>query len=175
MKDDNPSRGKDNSMPDSKSALTLTPEEYRSLMMARIDRSLKESGVVLPDETRERIAALLPLPDAADVRVGDEVLKSSKTVGDARALLETVKKRALASSGNRAKIYRPTNRAREVDDPKSTTERVLNLIVHSGVCNLGDLVKGTHRPKRAIYTSLWQLKKDGLIDSEPAPANGAKG
>jgi hypothetical protein len=44
---------------------------------------------------------------------------------------------------------------------------VLNLIVRSGKCTMNDLVKGTHRPKRALYTAIWALEKDGLIDKKP--------
>lgn len=160
---------------DTKFSLVATSDEVRALLMARIERSLRESGVELTEDARTRIAACLPVPEIGghvEAAPNGNQRHYRPTIQEAHAVLDRAQVAPATTSGkdSRARAYRPTPRAHEVPHAVSTRDKVLNLIVRSQVCTLGDLTTGTRRPKKAIYTALWSLKKDHLIDITPLSA-----
>lgn len=143
--------------------IKLTPEELRDLVMARIERSLHDVGITLSAISRERILESLSLPEA----VASSPRASANHAPSTRAVERLQKRASGSSSDNRTRVYRATSKAKEITDPQSTRDRVLNAILQNEVCTLTDLEKNTKRPTKAIYTALWQLKKNGLIDVSP--------
>jgi len=157
-----------------KIALSVTPEEYRSLIMARIDQCLAENGVDLPATIRAQITEYIPMP-ASRVPVESDSGKARSVPAtvphEAKRLLDAAQRRAIKSdTDKRARAYRPTSRAKAVSHPSSIADRVLNQIVGSGLCTLPDLVSSTKKPPKAIYNALWQLKSKKLIDISPLAA-----
>lgn len=153
------------------SPLTLTADEYRNLLMARIELSLRDNGVPVDEPLRTAIRSALPAAGTMIARPAAQTLASprisppasARTIREARQIVETVGN----IEDNRARAYIPTPLAKEVPNAKAVATKTLNLIIRKGVCTLGDLTKGIKKPKRAIYTALWQLHKDGLIEKMP--------
>lgn len=153
-------------------SLTLTPDEYKNLLMSRIEKSLAESGVSLPPTVRQQIYDCLPVPETLQVEAGDIPIarmphKTKTTIREARAALAANK----TTASGHGRRYRPTDRAKPIEKPRSIREKVLNLIIQKRVCILPDLVKGTHMAEKPLYNALWQLKRDKLIVVEPLSAN----
>lgn len=140
--------------------LRLTEEETRDLLMKRIEETLRESDVVLPAATRAQMAALLPVDGRQGTR--KPVVKA-----DGGAKGDKPDPPAPPSGDNRTRFYQPTARAKKIDAPKSTVEKTANYIIDSQGCTLVDLEKMIKKSKKALYTALWALKKDGLITIKP--------
>jgi hypothetical protein len=163
--------------------LTLTPDEYKSLAIARIEQMLAAMGLPLTETMRAELSAVVDhlagtavvdhLAGTAHPTAAVRATSARRTPPRPSAPPET-ETPALSggSAGKRARVYEPTGKAKPVDRPSSTADKVLNLILSRHLCTLPDLVRGTHRPKKALYTAIWQLEKNGLIKKTPIAEMG---
>lgn len=177
-------------------SFTLTPDDYRHLLMTRIQQSLADNGVVLDDATLRELESRLPLPDDGTIQVGPvsrgfvpqqpvqrrasnltSVRPTGRKPASGRAVdhhLSTHKAGQVEGPADkRARAYTPTPKARVVNSPAKTDDRIINAIIANAKaarpCLLSDLrlvVDG--KPDRAIYNALWRLKKARLIEVKPA-------
>ena len=112
--------------------ISLTPDEYRLVLVHKVERALNECGITNIDrQTVDQIAALLAPPKIGEVPIQKPTLR--------RQGVETNPVRG----DKRARAYLPTHKARQVDSPASTDDKVINAILENAKiqrpCMLPDL------------------------------------
>lgn len=131
--------------------VNVTDEEYREIVMRRVDKSLREHGVELPDHLRREIASLLP---TADGTTAHQTAAPSRQAARLKASPDGV--------GNRPQ-HAVAPGIKPVEHPRSNADRVLNALL-GGCSTVPELAKATKRTSKQVYTALWMLKRDGVID-----------
>lgn len=145
----------------------LTQEEWVDVMLARVEIPLRSAGVSLSAATRERLRAVLSTLDKEEGVPVRQRKTRAEVAGE-----EGGGTAAHDENDNRARVYHPTDKAKLIDNPTSTRDRVLNLIIQSKHCMMSDLLKAAPRTadakqkRKAVYTALWSLKKAKLIEIE---------
>lgn len=139
-------------MPDQLS-LTVSPEEYKSLVLARIERGLRMAEV--PEEivksVLEATSRLLP----ADVRPMRSMVNERRPAAERGGKVD-----------KRNKIHW-TNQ-KPIERPSSISDNVLNALQNKCL-TAPEIAKAVRKPKKAIYTAIWRLREEGLIDQGPMP------
>lgn len=138
----------------------LTPEEYRRVMVDRIDRALREADV--PDAQRRDILSY--------------VTSDGHKVSESRPSVSRVVSHPASHADQRTKIHWAAKGVKVPAEPMTISDVVLSGIV-SGCQTVPELVKLVTKAKvtdnkdirKAVYTALWALKKDGVIDQGDPP------
>lgn len=144
---------------DKKIQTGLTPEEYKSVMVSRIEKALREADV--PEEQRRDILSFV----ASD---GHLPVSTVPRHSPSRPAAER--------SDQRTKFHWPAKGTRPVEEPATITDVVRNGIM-GGCRTVPELVKLVQKARvsdnkdvrKAVYTALWSLKKDGVIDQGDPP------
>lgn len=145
-------------------SLTVTPEEYQMLLLARIERGLRVAEIPeqIVKSLLEASARLLPADVTPVVRPG--------TNGRSRPI-------AAASHGGktdkRSKIHWTAEKP--VEKPSTISDHVLNAL-QNRCLTAPEIAKAVRKPRKAVYTAIWRLRDNGLIDKGPIPVqdNGAE-
>lgn len=132
-------------------SLTLTPEELQQVLKRRIETCLREAAI--PEEVVSDVLAAWARSDGS-MRPASAV--SSDGAHTARRV------------DQRQKAHWPAPGVKPVEQPSSTADLVLNAMF-KGCRTVPELTKTTRKPRKAVYTALWALKRDGVIDQGEPP------
>ncbi len=138
-----------------KFSLTLTPEEYRQVLKRRIETCLRDAAI--PEDVVSDVMAAFTRSDGA---------AAAPTVTPRAAI---VAPRSGSRVDQRQKAHWPAPGVKPIAQPSTTQDAVLNAMF-KGCRTVPELTKATHKPRKAVYTALWALKKNGVIDQGEPPA-----
>lgn len=141
---------------DSNLSLTLTPEEFRAVMIRRIERCLLDAAIP-QDVVADVIGAYTRTTASAIHR---------PTVQELRAKGEVPP--PVSHTDQREKLHWPSPKAAPISEPTTIADSVLNAMF-KGCRTVPQIEKGTKLPRKKIYTALWALKRDRLIDQGEPP------
>jgi hypothetical protein len=153
---------------DQPTPLTVSPEEYRTLLIGRIERALRETGI--PDDLLVQIveasSRLLPVGDTSVLVV---------SAGRSRNAVAHERVQPVRATGDktdqRQKPHWASPKAQPVDNPSSVSDLVLNALLKKCL-TAPELSKVTRKPRRAVYNAIWRLRQERLIDEGPMPDEG---
>lgn len=156
-------------MDDKRIQAALTADEYKKVMIERIDRVLREADV--PESLRRDTLSFLSSDGYKSV-LSDVQTKHTQTVPRAARTDGTSTSRPHVDRGDkRTKYHWPAKGARPVENPSTINDVVLNAMFN-GCRTVPELVRVVQHAKvsknrdirKAVYTALWSLKDDGIID-----------
>jgi hypothetical protein len=138
-----------------KVSLKVTPAEYHSLLRSRIEHVLTAADV--PPKI---VAALVDCFSRMTTEENPEIISGSSTS-------RTNTDGTHADERQKPHWLRPGQRP--IDKPKSVGDAIVNALYSKKICTAPELATITKKPIKAIYTNLWRLKKEGVIDIGAVP------
>lgn len=128
-------------------SLNLSPEEYRAVLKRRIETCLREADI----------------PDTIIIE-----LMNVFSRGDIAQPVSEPHQETPARLDQRQKSHWPAPGAKPIADPATISDDVLNAMF-KGCRTVPQIEKAVKKPRKSIYTALWALKRDGLIDKGQPP------
>lgn len=141
-------------------SLTLSPEEYRAILRRRVESCLREAQV-----PADVVSAMME----AYTRTSAILAPVHRpTVQELRA--RSVESSPTGKGDQRQKIHWPSSRVQPIEEPNTIADSVLNALF-KGCRTVPEIAKETRKPRKAVYTALWALKRNKLID-QGEPSSG---